>query len=181
VAETRTPVPAGPGQPARTDYEYERKGTANLFMACEPLAGPWHGRVTERRTALDFAQTIRLRVDEWYPQAAKVVLVLDNLNTPKAASLYEAFAPAEARRVLEELEIHHTPKHGSWLTIAEVELSALGWPCLDRRMASQPERTRKAAAWERRGHEEQCAVDLRFTTADARIKQKRLYPSIQPG
>ena len=181
VAETRVPVPAAPGRPARADYEYERQGTANLFMVCEPLAGKRHVRVTERRTAIDFAETIRLLVDEWYPEAEKIVLVMDNLNTHKAASLYEAFAPAEARRLLEKLEIHHTPKHGSWLNIAEIELSVLGRQCLDRRIASRLELTREAAAWERRRNQEQCAVDWRFTTADARIKLKRLYPSIQPG
>jgi hypothetical protein len=181
VAETRTPVPTGPGQPARVDYEYERQGTANLFMGCEPLAGQRHVRVTERRTAVDCAETIRLLVDEWYPQAEKVVLVMDNLNTPKAASLYEAFAPAEARRLLEKLEIHHTPKHGSWLNMAEIELRVLGRQCLDRRIPSQPELAREVAGWERRRNKEQCTVDWRFTTADARIKLKRLYPSIQHG
>jgi hypothetical protein len=181
VAETRVPVPAAPGRPARVDYEYERKGTANLFLVCEPLAGKRHVRVTERRTAVDFAETVRLLVGEWYPQAEKVVLVMDNLNTHKAASLYEAFPPGQARRLLEKLEIHHTPKHGSWLNIAEIELSVLGRQCLDRRIASQPELAREAAAWERRRNKEQCTVDWRFTTADARIKLKRLYPSIQPG
>jgi hypothetical protein len=181
VAETRVPVPAAPGRPARVDYEYERKGTANLFLVCEPLAGKRHVRVTERRTAVDFAETVRLLVGEWYPQAEKVVLVMDNLNTHKAASLYEAFPPEQARRLLEKLEIHHTPKHGSWLNIAEIELSVLGRQCLDRRIASQPELAREAAAWERRRNKEQCTVDWRFTTADARIKLKRLYPSIQPG
>jgi hypothetical protein len=181
VAETRTPVPAGPGQPARVDYEYERKGTANLFMVCEPLAGRRRVRVTERRTALDFAEAVRQLVDEWYPEAEKIVLVMDNLNTHKAASLYEAFAPAEARRLLEKLEIHHTPKHGSWLNIAEIELSVLGRQCLDRRLPSQSELASEVADWERRRNKEQCTVDWRFTTADARIKLKRLYPSVQHG
>jgi hypothetical protein len=181
VAQTRAPVAAGPGQPARADYEYERKGTANVFMVCEPLAGKRRVRVTERRTALEFAETVRLLVDEWYPEAEKIVLVMDNLNTHKAASLYEAFAQAEARRLLEKLEIHHTPKHGSWLNIAEIELNVLGRQCLDRRIPSQPALTREVAAWERRRTKEQCTVDWRFTKADARIKLKRLYPSIQRG
>jgi hypothetical protein len=181
VAETRVPVPAAPGRPARSDYEYERQGTANLFLVCEPLAGKRQVRVTARRTAVDFAETIRLLVDEWYPDADQIVLVMDNLNTHKAASLYEAFPPEEARRLLAKLEIHHTPKHGSWLNIAEIELSVLGRQCLDRRIPSQPELTREATAWVQRRNKEHCTVDWRFTTADARIKLKRLYPSIQPG
>ena len=179
VAEARVPVPAAPGRPARADYEYERKGTANLFMVCEPLAGKRHVRVTERRTAVDFAETVRLLVDEWYPEAEKVVLVMDNLNTHKAASLYEAFAPAEARRLLDKLEIHHTPKHGSWLNMAEIELSVLARQCLDRRIPSEAELARLTAAWERRRNKEAPTVNWRFTTADARIKLKRLYPSIE--
>jgi hypothetical protein len=181
VAETRVPIPAAPGRPARVDFEYARRGTANLFLVCEPLAGQRHVRVTERRTAVDFAETVRLLVDEWYPEAEKVVLVLDNLNTHKAASLYEAFPPAEARRLLDKLEIHHTPKHGSWLNMAEIELSVLARQCLDRRIPSQGELARLIAAWERRRNKEQSAVDWRFTTADARIKLRRLYPSIQHG
>jgi hypothetical protein len=149
VAQTRTPVPAAPGRPARQDYEYERKGTANVFMACEPLAGERRVRVTERRTAVDFAETIRLLVDEWYPDAEEVVLVMDNLNTHTAASLYEAFPLEEARRLLGRLEIHHTPKHGSWLHMAEIELSVLGRQCQNRRTPSPAELTRAAAARER--------------------------------
>jgi hypothetical protein len=181
VAETRMPVPAGPGQPARCDYEYERRGTANVFLVCEPLVGQRYVRVTERRTAQDFAETVRLLVDQWYPEAERIVLVLDNLNTHKPASLYEAFAPAEARRLLDKLEIHYTPKHGSWLNIAEIELSVLARQCLDRRIPSRDELSREVAAWERRRNQEQSAVDWRFTTADARIKLKRLYPSLQPS
>lgn len=179
VAETRVPIPAAPGQPERVDYEYERKGTANLFMVLEPLAGQRRVKVTERRTAVDFAYLIRELVDEQYPQAEKIVLVMDNLNTHKPASLYEAFPPAEARRLLERLEIHYTPKHGSWLDMAETELSVLATQCLDRRIPDATTLTHEIAAWERHRHEAKCWVDWRFTTQDARIKLKRLYPSIQ--
>ena len=179
VAETRPPIPAAPGQPERVDYEYERQGTANLFMVFEPLAGQRRVKVTERRTAVDFAHLIREVVDEQYPQAEKIVLVMDNLNTHKPASLYEAFPPAEARRLLERLEIHHTPKHGSWLDMAETELSVLARQCLDRRIPDATTLTQEIAAWERHRNEAKCRVDWRFTTEDARIQLKRLYPSIQ--
>jgi DDE superfamily endonuclease len=179
VAETRVPIPAAPGQPERVDYEYERKGTANLFMVLEPLAGQRRVKVTERRTAVDFAYLIRELVDEQYPQAEKIVLVMDNLNTHKPASLYEAFPPAEARRLLERLEIHYTPKHGSWLDMAETELSVLATQCLDRRIPDATTLTHEITAWERHRNEAKCWVDWRFTTQDARIKLKRLYPSIQ--
>jgi transposase len=181
VAETREPVPAAPGQPERVDYEYERKGTANLFMVFEPLAGHRWVKVTERRTAVDFAHVIQELVDEQYPQAEKIVLVMDNLNTHKPASLYEALAPAEARRLIERLEIHHTPKPGSWLNMAETELSILATQCLDRRIPSPITLTQEVAAWERQRNTAKCRVDWRFTTPDARIKLKRLYPSIQLG
>ena len=181
VADTREPLPAAPGQPARVDYEYERKGTANLFMVFEPLTGHRQVKVTERRTAVDFAYVIQELVDVQYPQAEKIVLVLDNLNTHTPASLYEAFAPAEARRVMERLEIHHTPKHGSWLNMAEIELSVLSRQCLDRRMPDPTTLAQEVAAWERQRNAAQCRVDWRFTTHDARIKLKRLYPSIQLG
>jgi hypothetical protein len=180
VAETRTPLPLAPGQAARVDYEYERRGTANLFMRFEPLAGRRRVKVTERRTAVDFAWVIKELVDEDYPEAEKIVLVMDNLNTHKPASLYEAFEPAEARRLLDKLEIHYTPKHGSWLNMAETELSVLSRQCLDRRIDNQPELTGEVAAWEHRRNDAEVTVDWRFTTADARIKLKRLYPSIQP-
>jgi len=179
VAETRVPIPAAPGQPKRVDYEYERKGTANLFMVFEPLAGQRRVKVTERRTAVDFAHLIREVVDEQYPQAEKIVLVMDNLNTHKPASLYEAFEPAEARRLLERLELHYTPKHGSWLNMAETELSVLATQCLNRRIPAPTILTREVAAWEQQRNEANCRVDWRFTTQDARIKLKRLYPSIQ--
>lgn len=181
VAETREPLPAAPGQPKRCDYEYERKGTANLFMVSEPLAGRRQVKVTERRTAVDFAHVIRELVDEQYPHAEKIVLVMDNLNTHKPASLYEAFAPAEARRLMERLEIHYTPKHGSWLNMAETELSVLAMQCLNRRIPDRALLTREVATWAQQRNTAVCRVDWRFTTQDARIKLKRLYPSIQLG
>jgi hypothetical protein len=180
LAQTRTPLPLAPGQAAREDYEYERCGTANLFMLFEPLAGKRHAKVSARRTAADFAGVIKELVDEVYPGAEKIVLVMDNLNRHKPASLYEVFEPAEARRLLEKLEIHYTPKHGSWLNMAETELSVLGRQCLDRRIDNQAELSGEVAAWEQGRKEAEGTVELRFTTADARIKLKRLYPSIQP-
>ena len=181
VAETRAPLPASPGQPERVDYEYERQGTANLFMVFEPLAGQRRVKVTERRTAVDFAHLLQEVVDVQYPQADKMVLVMDNLNTHKLASLYEAFAPPEARRLMERLEIHYTPKHGRWLNMAETELSVLATPCLDRRIPHSTTLTQEVAAWERQRNAAQCRINWRFTTPDARIKLKRLYPSIQLG
>jgi DDE superfamily endonuclease len=147
VAETRTPIPATPGQPQRVDDEYERRGTAHLFMSFEPLAGKRHVKVTERRTAVDFAELLRDLVDAPYPQAEKIVLVMDNLNTPKPASLYEAFPPAEARRRLERLEIHDTPTPGRWLNRAETERSVLATPCVDRRLPDATTLTPEVAAW----------------------------------
>jgi transposase len=179
VADTRVPIPAAPGQLERIDYEYERQGTANLFMVFEPLAGQRRVKVTERRTAIDFAHVIQELVEEQYPQAEKLVLVMDNLNTHKLASLYEAFAPAEARRLTERLEIHYTPKHGSWLNMAETELSVLATQCLDRRIPDSTTLHQEVAAWEQRRNQAKCTVDWRFTTQEARIKLKRLYPSIQ--
>jgi hypothetical protein len=181
VAETRVPLPAEPGQVERYDYEYERRGTANLFMLFEPLAGFRHVKVTDRRTAMDFAEVIRDLVDVHYPQAEKIVLTMDNLNTHKLASLYQAFPPEEARRLAGRLEIHHTPKHGSWLNMAEIELSALATQCLDRRIADQETLAREVAAWQEARNAAGNTVDWRFTTADARIKLKRLYPSIKGG
>jgi hypothetical protein len=181
VAETRTPVPAAPGQPERVDYEYERRGTANLFMSCEPLAGHRHVTVTDRRTAVDFAEEVRDLLEGRYPHAEKVVLMIDNLNTHKPAALYEAFEPALARSLIERLEIHHTPKHGSWLNMAEIELSVLSRQCLDRRLPDTDILTQEVAAWEQVRNTNSQPVNWRFTTPDARIKLKRLYPSIQDG
>jgi transposase len=181
IRETRRPIPATPGQPERVDYEYERNGTANLFMTFEPLAGRRRVTVTDRRTKVDFAQVIRELVDEQYPRAERIVLVMDNLNTHKLSSLYEAFAPAEARRLIERLEVHYTPKHGSWLNMAETELSVLSTQCLDRRIGEKDDLRVEVAAWEQRRNTAKCRVDWQFTTADARVKLKRLYPSIQTG
>ena len=152
----------------------------NLFLVTEPLRGWRHVTVSQRRTRIDWAHCIKDLVDIRYPDAEKVVLVLDNLNTHSPGSLYEAFPPEEAKRLADRLEIHHTPKHGSWLNIAEIELSALGRPCLDRRLPDQPTLAGEVAAWERRRNAATTTVDWRFTTADARIKLKHLYPSFQP-
>jgi hypothetical protein len=179
IKETRTPIPAAPGRPARTDYEYERNGTANLFMLFEPLGSWRHVKVTARRTRTDFAELIRELVDVHYPEAEKIVLVMDNLNTHKAASLYEAFPPAEARRLVEKLEIHYTPKHGSWLDMAETELSILTKQCLDRRIPDMPTLIREVAAWEEQRNSAEATIQWQFTTDQARTKLKRLYPSFQ--
>jgi hypothetical protein len=179
IGEVAQPVPAGPGRPERIDYEYTRNGTANLFMISEPLTGRRHVEVTDRRTALDFAEVVRALVEEMYPEAEKVVLVMDNLNTHKLASLYEAFPPERAKRIADRLEIHHTPKHGSWLNMAEIELSVLSRQCLDRRIETREELEREVAAWERERNKRGLPIRWRFTTADARIKLRRLYPTIQ--
>ncbi|MFI5269664.1 MAG: IS630 family transposase [Chloroflexota bacterium] len=179
VGEVVQPLPAGPGQPERFDYEYVRNGTANLFMISEPLLGWRAVQVTQRRTAKDFAEVVRWLVEDVHAGAEKVVLVMDNLNTHKAASLYEAFGPEQARRIMERLEIHHTPKHGSWLNMAEIELSVLSGQCLDQRLDSARELEREVAAWEEDRNERQVGVNWQFTTADARIKLRKLYPVIQ--
>jgi hypothetical protein len=179
VGEVIEPIPAAPGRPERYDYEYTRNGTANLFMISMPLLGWRAVQVTERRTALDFAEVIRWLVEEVHEEAEKVVLVMDNLNTHKLASLYEAFPPERARRIAEKLEIHYTPKHGSWLNVAEIELSVLARQCLDRRIESAEELRREVEAWEEDRNERGVEVEWQFTTADARIKLHRLYPTTQ--
>ena len=179
VGEKRTPVPALPGRPARYDYEYVRNGVANLFMAFEPLAGKRRVKVTERRTKKDWAHFVRELVDEAYGDAELVVLVMDNLNTYTPASLYEAFPPAEAKRIADRLEIHYTPKHGSWLDMAEIELGILERQCLDRRIGDIEKLRREVAAWESARDAKEAKVNWRFTTNDARIKLKKLYPSIE--
>ena len=179
VADVQPSLPVRPGEPAREDYEYERQGTANLFMVCEPLAGKRRVKVTERRTAVDFAHLLRELVGEDYASADKIVLVMDNLNTHGPASLYEAFAPAEARRIWERLEVHHTPKHASWLNMAETELSALARQCLSRRIPDAATLTTEVQAWQQERNAAVVKVDWQFTTADARIKLKRLYPSLE--
>ena len=179
VKETRSVMPPAPGRAERFDYEYERNGTSNLFMIFEPLAGRRRVKVTDRRTKVDFAHVLREIVDEDYPEAERIVLVMDNLNTHKPGSLYEAFAPAEARRILDRLEIHYTPKHGSWLDMAEIELNVLTKQCLDRRIPDQPTLIEEVAAWQQPRNDDNGKVDWHFTTEDARTKLKRLYPSIQ--
>lgn len=178
VGETRVPLPPQPGQPARFDYEYERHGTAALFLACEPLRGWRHVWVGERRTKVDWAHVIKDLVDVHYPEAEQIVLVQDQLNTHTPGSLYEAFSPAEAKRLADKLEIHYTPKHGSWLNVAEIELSVLRRQCLDQRIAALGPLRDEVAAWEARRNAARTPVDWRFTATDARIKLKHLYPSI---
>ena len=179
IGETIQPLPAEPGQPERFDYEYVRNGTANRFMISEPLLGWRAVKVTERRTAKDFAEVVRWLAEDVHREAEKLVLVMDNLNTHKLASLYEAFPPEQARRIAERLEIHYTPKHGSWLNVAEIELSVLSRPCLNRRIESIDELRNEVAAWEEARNEKQVEVRWRFTSADARMKLRRLYPVIQ--
>ena len=178
IAETRKPLPAEPGQPERFDYEYQRLGVSNLFMFFEPLTGWRHVEVTDQRTQIDYAQQMKYLVDERYPQAKKIKIVQDNLNTHMGASLYKAFIPAEARRILDKLEFHYTPKHGSWLNMAEIELSVLTRQCLDRRIPDKNLLKQEVAACEERRNQISCKADWQFTTVDARIKLKRLYPSI---
>jgi hypothetical protein len=178
LAEARPPRPLAPGRPARQDYEYVREGVVNLFLVCEPLVGRRHVTVSDRRTRLDYAACLKDLVDVRYPDAEVIVLVQDNLNTHTPASLYEAFAPAEAKRLADKLEVHYTPKHGSWLNMAEIELSVLAEQCLDRRIADRASLEREVAAWEARRNAATRTIDWRFTTADARITLKQLYPVI---
>jgi hypothetical protein len=177
VSETRTPRPPRPGRAARYDYEYKREGTANLFMHVAPRLGWRHVDVTERRTALDFAHQMRALVDDHFPAAEVVRLVSDNLNTHTAAALYAAFAPEEARRIARKLEFHHTPKHGSWLNMAEIELAVLSGQCLDRRLGDRQTLRAEVAAWQRQRNEARATVTWRFTAADARVKLHRVYPA----
>jgi hypothetical protein len=176
VAETRTPLPAQPGRPQRYDYEYERKGVGNVFTTVEPLAGWRHVEVTERRTAVDFARQMRWLVDEAYPTAEVIRVVLDNLNTHDAASPYAAFPAPEAWRLVKKLEFHWTPKHGSWLNVAECELAVLATQCLDRRLADLSTVRCEVAAWEARRNQERPTVKWHFTTTQARRKLKHLSP-----
>jgi len=178
VAETRTPLAAKPGYPQRYDYEYERKGTTNLFAFFEPKGGFRRVEVSQRRTAKDFALAMKLLVDELYPQAETIRLVLDNLNTHTPAALYEAFEPAEARRIARKLEFHYTPKHASWLNQVEIELSVLHKQCLGgRRIPDEEMLGREVRAWERERNERGAMVEWRFTAEDAREKLTRLYPT----
>lgn len=180
LRDTRPPLPMQPGQPAREDYEYAREGTCSFFMLFAPLLGWRHVDVTGHRTAVDFARVLRELVDVRFPEAERIVLVLDNLNTHTPASLYEAFAPAEAKRLADRLEIHYTPKHGSWLNMAEIELSVLARQCLDRRLPDVETLTSEAAAWEQERNAAGMTVRWQFTTDDARIRLARLYPKFLP-
>jgi hypothetical protein len=187
IGESRVPLPAQRGRLQRYDYEYVRHGVSNLFMLFEPLAARRYVKVTDRRTSQDWAELMRQLVDEHYPEAEVITVVLDNLNTHTPASLYETFEPEEARRIAKRLEFHYTPKHGSWLNpvlsgvegMAEIELSVLSQQCLDRRIPDQTTLTREVAAWEEVRNQAGATVDWQFTTSDARIKLKKLYPSIQ--
>ena len=178
IAETRVAIAAKPGHPARHDYEYRRNGTANLFMIFAPLEGWRHVKVTDRHTALDYAQVLKELSDMHFPGATKIVLVQDNLNTHKPASLYQAFPPAEARRLVERFEWHYTPKPGSWLDMAEAELAVLSSQCLDRRIPDQQVLKNEVHAWEAVRNGKHAKVDWHFTTANARVKLKRLYPAL---
>ena len=178
VKEIRREIPAVGGKPARFDYEYERNGVSNLFMFYEPFEGKRYVSVTDRRTKVDWAYQIKDLLEKYYPDADKVVLVMDNLNTHNGSSLYEAFPPQEARKLLDRLEIHYTPKHGSWLNIAEIELRILSTQCLNRRIPDKQTLTREVDKWRSQRDSQHAKVDWRFSCDDARIKLKRLYPTL---
>lgn len=177
IGETRQPLPTQPGQPARYDYEYKRNGTRNIFLFCEPQAGWRHVAVTAQRTMEDFAHQMKWLVDERYPHADVIRVVLDNLNTHKPGSLYETFPPAEAHRLRQKLEFHYTPKHGSWLNMAEIELSVFARQCLQRRIATEATLVHELAAIEATRNAAQATIHWQFTTAAARVKLAHLYPS----
>jgi DDE superfamily endonuclease len=179
IGEVAIPLPTKPGQVKRVDYEYERKGVCNQFVVCEPLRGWRHVRVTNRRTRRDWAGCIRELLEVYYPAAVKVHLVLDNLNTHTGASLYEAFAPEQARRLLDRLEFHYTPKHASWLNMAEIEIGVLGRQCLDRRLDSAAVLRQEIAAWEAKRNADGVKLHWTFTITVARAKLQKLYPSIE--
>lgn len=178
IGETRRPMRAKPGSEQRIDFEYKRNGVANLFMLFEPLAARRHVVVRDQRTSKDWAECMRELVDEYYPEAERITVVLDNLNTHKLSSLYEVMEPSEARRIAQKIELHYTPKHGSWLNMAEIELSVMSRQCLKRRIADKETLQKEVKAWEQARNRSNATVDWRFTTGDARIKLKRLYPSI---
>ena len=178
VKEIQTPIAAQAGQPERVDYEYERNGTANLFMVCEPMTGWRRVKVTQRKTAIDYAHLLKELVDTDFPDAQKLRVVQDNYTTHSLASLYKAFDTEEAHRILNRLEFCHTPKHRSWLNMAEIELSVLGRQCLDRRIPDMETLQKEIEAWQENRNHEETWIDWRFTTADARVKLRRLYPSI---
>jgi hypothetical protein len=178
LSDVREPLPAQPGQPQRIDYEYKREGVADLFMFFEPLIGKRFVKVSDQRTRKDWAHAMQELSDVIYPQAEKIVIVMDNLNTHSSASFYETFEPQEARRLIKRFEFHYTPKHGSWLNMAEIELGVLIRQCLTRRIADKPTLEREVNAWQKDRNAKVVKVDWRFTTADARIKLKHLYPVI---
>jgi hypothetical protein len=178
IGEVRKPLPPEPGQPERFDSEYARNGVANLFIAFEPLVGQRLVEVTDQRTRIDFAHFVKKLVDEHYPTAKTIVLVMDNLNTHDKTSLYEAFEPAEAKRLADKLEIHYTPKHGSWLNMAEIEFSHLNRQCLDRRIESKEILQQEVTAWMAERNQQKASMQWQFTVEDARIKLKRLYPLV---
>lgn len=178
LKETRLPLPTRPGHVAKYDYEYERNGTSNLFIFFAPLESWRHIKITEQRTKVDFAHCLQDLVDTHFPEAEKIILVMDNLNTHHLSSLYEAFPAPEARRIMEKLEIHYTPKHGSWLNMAEIELSVLHRQCLKARLPNRKTLIKKVADWENRRNQSNATVRWRFTTQEARIKLHRLYPTI---
>lgn len=178
IIETRRRLPMKPGQPERFDYEYKRNGTRNLFVFFQPLAGWRHVKVTERRTKIDFAHCMKDLVDVYFPEAEAIRIVQDNLNTHTPAALYEAFEPAEAKRILDRLEFHYTPKHGSWLNMVEIEIGVLFNQCLDQRIPDEDTLRREISAWEENRNEQRATVDWCFTSPDARVKLKRLYPNI---
>ena len=181
LSDERPALPMAAGQPTRQDSEYKRNGTASLFMVYEPLLGKRHVHVTEQRTCQDFARVIAHLVDVLHPDADKIVLVMDNLNTHTPASLYRAFPPAEAKRLADELEVHYTPRHGSWLNMAEIELSVLARQCLSERMNDKANLQSQVAAWQAGRNAGAVKIDWRFMTDDARIRLKKLYPTILPG
>lgn len=178
IAETRRPLPPKPGQPERFDYEYKRNGTRNLFVFFQPLAGWRHILITEHRTTVDYAHAMRYLMDELFPKADVVVVVQDNLNTHTPAALYEVFEPAEAKHILDRLEFHYTPKHGSWLNMVEIELGILCEQCLDDRIPDEQTLRRKVEAWESARNEQRVTVNWRFSVSDARVKLERLYPNL---
>jgi len=179
LMDTRDPLPMRPGEPERFDYEYKRDGVADLFMLFEPLAGKRHIEITDQRRRIEWAQVMRIVSDELYPDAEKIVVVLDNLNTHVLAAFYLAFEPQEARRLVERFELHYTPKHGSWLNMAEIELSAVTRQCLDRRIPDKDTLIREVKAWEDQRNSEVIKVHWQFSTADARTKLISLYPKYQ--
>jgi len=179
--EVVAPLPVAPGEPARSESTYERNGVSNLFMFFAPLENWRHVKVTDRRTSVDWAQCMRDLVDVHFPAAERIVVVQDNLSTHTPAALYAAFPPAEAKRIWDRLEFHYTPKHGSWLNMAEIELSVLSRQCLDRRIADQDALRRETAAWAERRNRAKATIEWRFTTADARVKLTKLYPTLTPS